>query len=192
MADQVQTQTRTAPGSGLTPAQENLLQLWQEHVRLEFVARDANGAVATMVDDAYVNGVPVMTGGFGKAAVRQFYARHFIPQVPPDTALTPVSQTIGSDRLVDEMIFAFTHTIRMDWMLPGIAPTGRRVEVPLVAIIEFRDGKVACERIYWDQASVLVQIGLLDPDRLPVAGIECARKVVDPRLPSNTLIRRAV
>jgi carboxymethylenebutenolidase len=79
----------------------------------------------------------------------------------------------------------------MDWMLPGIAPTGRRVEVPLVAIVEFRDGKVAHEHIYWDQASVLVQIGVLDPDRLPVAGIESARKVVDPSLPANTLIRRS-
>jgi carboxymethylenebutenolidase len=191
MADQAETQTRIAPDSRLTPAQEKLRQLWQEHVRTEFVIRDADEAVATMVDDAYVNHVPVLSGGFGKPALRQFYARHFIPQMPSDVELIPVSQTIGSNRLVDEMIVAFTHTVEMDWMLPGIAPTGRRVEVPLVAIVEFRDGKVAHEHIYWDQASVLVQLGLLDRDGLPVAGIESARKVVDPSLPANTLIRRS-
>lgn len=110
--------------------------------------------------------------------------------MPPDTEMTLISRTIGSDRLVDEMVFRFTHTLRMDWMLPGIPPTGKRVEVPLVAIVQFRDGKLACEHIYWDQASVLVQIGLLDPQGLPVAGIESARKLLDPSLPSNTLITR--
>jgi len=105
--------------------------------------------------------------------------------------MTPISRTIGADQLVDEMVFKFTHTTRMDWMLPGVAPTGRRVEVPLVAIVRFRDGKVAHEHIYWDQASVLVQIGLLDPAGLPVAGVESARKAVDPTLPANALIQRA-
>jgi carboxymethylenebutenolidase len=89
------------------------------------------------------------------------------------------------------MVFKFTHTIKMDWMLPGVAPTGKRVEVPLVAIVHFRDGKLAHEHIYWDQASVLVQLGLLDAGALPVAGIECARKALDPSLSSNTLIDRA-
>src|SRR5207248_4188561 len=93
--------------------------------------------------------------------------------------------------LVDEMVFKFTHTIPMDWMLPGVAPTGKHVEVPLVAIVRFRDGKLAHEHIYWDQASVLVQIGLLDPAKLPVAGVESARKVLDPSLPANELMRRA-
>lgn len=106
------------------------------------------------------------------------------------TEITPVSRTIGRSQLVDEMIFRFTHTIEMDWMLPGIAPTGRRVEVPLVAIVGFRDGKVAHERIYWDQASVLVQLGLIDAGKLPVAGIESARKVLDPSQPSNALMQR--
>jgi len=102
-----------------------------------------------------------------------------------------VSRTIGEDQIVDEMIFKFTHTIRMDWMLPGIAPTGKRVEVPLVAIVRFRDGKLAYEHIYWDQASVLVQIGLLDPSQLPAVGVESAKKVLDPSLPANELMRRA-
>jgi carboxymethylenebutenolidase len=111
--------------------------------------------------------------------------------MPPDTEVTPVSRTIGADQLVDEMIFKFTHTVRMDWMLPGIPPTGKRVEVPLVAIVRFRGDKLAHEHIYWDQASVLVQLGLLDPATVPVAGIETARKVLDNTLPSNALMQRA-
>jgi carboxymethylenebutenolidase len=105
--------------------------------------------------------------------------------------MIPVSRTIGTDRLVDELVFQFTHTIEMDWMLPGIPPTGKRAEVPLVVVVHFREGKLAHEHIYWDQASVLVQLGLLDADALPVAGRESARKVLDPSLPSNTLIVRA-
>jgi carboxymethylenebutenolidase len=144
-----------------------------------------------MVDDAYVNHIPVLTGGSGQEELREFYSKRFIPRMPPDTEMTPVSQTIGENQIVDEMIFKFTHTISMDWMLPGIPPTGKRVEVPLVAIVRFRDGKLAHEHIYWDQASVLVQIGLLDPARLPVVGIESAKKVLDPSLPANALMRHA-
>jgi carboxymethylenebutenolidase len=107
--------------------------------------------------------------------------------MPPDTEMVPISRTIGSDQLVDEMVFKFTHTIRMDWMLPGVAPTGRPVEVALVAVVKFREGKLAHEHIYWDQASVLVQLGLLDAGILPVAGVESARKALDPSLPSNVL-----
>src|SRR5262249_9551829 len=115
----------------------------------------------------------------------------FIPKMPPDMAMTPVSRTVGADRLVDEMVIRFTHTIEMDWMLPGIAPTGKPVEVALVVIVGFRDGKLRHEHIYWDQASVLVQLGLIDPEALPVAAAESARKVLDPSLPPNTLIDRA-
>jgi carboxymethylenebutenolidase len=169
---------------------ETLRRLWEEHVRHEFATHDTEATLATMVDDAYVNHIPVLTGGRGRGELREFYSTRFISQMPPDTEMTPISRTIGADQLVDEMVFKFTHTIRMDWMLPGVAPTGRRVEVPLVAIVRFRDGKVAHEHIYWDQASVLVQIGLLDPATLPVAGVESARKAVDPTLPANALMRR--
>ena len=172
-------------------AQENLSQLWEEHVRYEFSTRNTEDTLATMVEDAYVNHIAVLTGGAGRDELREFYSRRFIPQMPPDTEMTPVSRTIGEDQIVDEMIFKFTHTIPMDWMLPGIGPTGKRVEVPLVAIVRFRDGKLAHEHIYWDQASVLVQIGLLDPAKLPVAGVESARKVLDPTLPANELMKRA-
>jgi len=133
----------------------------------------------------------VLTGGVGHGELREFYSKRFIPQMPPDTEMIPVSRTIGEDQLVDEMIFKFTHSIPMDWMLPGIPPTGKRVEVPLVAIVRFRKGKLAHEHIYWDQASVLVQIGKLDPQGLPVAGADTARKVLDANQPSNTLLRDA-
>ena len=179
------------PGSPLTAEQQRLNDLWEEHVRDEFATRDTDATLATMVPDAYVNHVPVMTGGVGREALRDFYSRLFIPRMPPDTGIEPVSRTIGTDRLVDEMIFRFTHTMEMEWMLPGVPPTGRQVEIPLVVVIHFRDGKLAHEHIYWDQASVLVQLGLLDPSKLPVAGVETARKVADPTRPSNELIRRA-
>lgn len=175
----------------LTISQQVMVDRWEEHLRDEFKLRNVDKAMETMVDNPYVTVAPVITGGIGRDGVREFYTKWFIPQNHPDTEITLVSRTIGNDQLVDEMIQKFTHTIQMDWMLPGIPPTGKRVEVPLVAIVGFRDGKIAYERIYWDQASALVQIGLLDPDTLPVVGIESAYKVLDPNLPSNMLITRA-
>jgi carboxymethylenebutenolidase len=160
----------------------DLSALWEEHTKHEFATRDTEATLATMVEDAYVNHIPVMTGGNGKAALRDFYSRHFIPSMPPDTVLTPISRTVGEDQLVDEMIFSFTHTQEMPWMLPGVSPTHRRVEVALVAIVRFRDGKLAHEHIYWDQASVLKQIGLLADTSLPVCGAEAARKVASGKL----------
>jgi carboxymethylenebutenolidase len=98
--------------------------------------------------------------------------------MPPDTKLQSVSRTIGVDQLVDELIFSFTHTQEMPWMLPGVPPTNKYVEVPLVVVVRFRDGKLAHEHIYWDQASVLKQIGLLTDPSLPVFGAETAAKVL--------------
>ncbi len=182
---------QTGVNKSLTSAQQRLSELWEEHVQHEFSTRNTDDTLATMIDDAYVNHIPVLTGGVGRSELREFYSKRFIPQMPPDTEMTPVSRTIGEDQLVDEMVFKFTHSIRMDWILPGIPPTGKRVEIPLVAIVRFRDGKLAHEHIYWDQASVLVQIGLLDASKLPVAGVESARKVLDHTLPANALMRRA-
>lgn len=173
-----------------TPVRPSLAELWEEHVRHEFQTRDTAATLDTMVPDAYVNHIPVLTGGVGLDQLREFYATHFIPKMPPDTAMVPVSRTVGADQVVDEMVFSFTHTTAMDWMLPGVPPTGRRVEIPLVAIVHFRDGKLAHEHIYWDQASVLVQIGLLDPATLPVMGRETAAKVLDPQRPANALFAR--
>jgi len=155
----------------------DLSRLWEEHTSHEFATRDTEATLDTMVEDAYVNHVPVLTGGVGKDALRAFYSVDFIPSMPPDTKLTPISRTVGDDQLVDEMIFSFTHTQEMPWMLPGVPPTNRHVEVALVAIVRFRDGKLAHEHIYWDQASVLKQIGLLTDPALPVFGAESAAKV---------------
>jgi len=155
------------------------VRLWEEHTKHEFATRDTEATLATMVDDAYVNHVPVMTGGSGTAALRSFYSRDFISGMPPDATLALISRTVDEDQVVDEMIFSFTHSQEMPWMLPGIAPTNRRVEVPLVAIVRFRDDKLAHEHIYWDQASVLKQIGLLEDSKLPVFGAETAQKLAD-------------
>jgi carboxymethylenebutenolidase len=170
----------------------DLVALWEEHLEGEFVTRDTEATLATMVEDAYVNHVPVMTGGLGRSQLRDFYSRHFISQMPSDTTMMPISRTVGEDRIVDEMVFSFTHTVPMDWMLPGVAPTGRRVEVALVVIVEFRGDKLAHEHIYWDQASVLAQVGLLETGVLPVVGVQAARKALDRRLPSNELMTRTI
>ena len=168
----------------------NLSQLWDMHCYYEFGTRDVDATMATMVAEPYVNHVPTMTGGVGYKELHRFYKHHFVDSNPADTKLIPLSRTIGADRVVDEMIFCFTHDREIDWMLPGVKPTGKYVEVPLVAIINFRGEKLYHEHIYWDQASVLVQIGLLDPQLVPAAGGETAKKVLNEKLPSNTMMKR--
>src|ERR1700723_1600567 len=170
--------------------ERDLVALWEAHCRHEFETRDVDATMATMVAEPYVNHVPTMTGGGGHAALKRFYANHFVGANPPDFAMEPISRTVGADRIVDEFIVRFTHTTQVDWMLPRVAPTGRKVEVPMVAIVQFQGDKLVHEHIYWDQASVLVQIGLLDPPGLPVAGVETARKVADKTRPSNKLMTR--
>ena len=180
---------RHLAGEGFPNAQKTLSEKWDEHVKYEFATRDTEDTLKTMVADAYVNHVPVMMGGVGHDQLREFYSQRFIPQMPPDTSMTPVSRTIGADRVVDEMVFEFTHTIKMDWMLPGVEPTNQHVKIPLIVVVHFREGKLAHEHIYWDQASVLAQIGLIDKKSLPVAGVETAEKVLNPKLPANELMK---
>ena len=172
------------------PTEETLSKVWDQHVGAEFAAHNADQAVATMTAQAYVNEIPLMIGGRGQNEVRDFYANHFVSQIPPDTEIVPVSRTIGQGRVVDELIVRFTHSIRLDWILPGIPPTGKRVEVPVVAIIQFEGDKISHEHLYWDQASVLVQIGLLDRT-LPVRGGEIAAQLLNSTQPMNQLIHAA-
>jgi carboxymethylenebutenolidase len=181
---------RNLAGEGFANAQKVLSDRWDEHVKYEFATRDTEDTLKTMVPDAYVNHVPVMTGGVGHDELREFYSKRFIPQMPPDTSMTPVSRTIGVDRVVDEMVFEFTHTIKMDWMLPRVEPTNKHVKIPLIVVVHFREGKLAHEHIYWDQASVLVQLGLINEENLPVAGVATAEKVLNPNLPANELMKR--
>ncbi len=166
----------------------DLAALWETHCAHEFGARDVDATMRTMVPEPYVNHIPTMTGGVGYGQLKRFYTHHFVNSNPEDTKLIPISRTIGADRVVDEMLFCFTHSCEIDWMLPGIPPTGKYVEIPLVAIVSFEGDKISNEHIYWDQASVLVQIGKLDPAGMPVAGGETARKLVDKTLPSNMLM----
>jgi carboxymethylenebutenolidase len=168
----------------------DLAGLWEKHCEYEFVVRDAGKTMQTMVAEPYVNHIPTMTGGVGHDDLHRFYQHHFISRLPKDTKIVPISRTIGADRLVEELLFCFTHDTEIDFLLPGVPPTGKYVEIPMVAIVRFRGNRLYNEHIYWDQATALVQVGLLDPKTLPVAGIETAKKVLDESLPSNTMMKR--
>ncbi len=173
--------------SNIPPVHQAMLEIFQAHMNAEMTG-DIEATMATMTDTPYVNHVPVMTGGVGSEGVRQFYANHLVGKFfPPDVELINVSRTIGQDQLVEEIVLKFTHTVPVDWMLPGVLPTGKRVEMAVVVIIKFENGRVAHEHIYWDQASVLVQLGLIDPSGLPVSGGESAHKVLDPKLPARNI-----
>lgn len=167
---------------------DDLVALWEAHIRTEFETRDVDGTMAAMVAQPYINHIPTMTGGVDHDQLKRFYKYHFIGANPPDTAGKLISRTVGENSRVDEVLFSFTHTSEIDWMLPGAPPTGRKVEIPLVAIVQFSGDKLVHEHIYLDQASVLVQIGLLDPKGLTVAGAETAREAMDKTLPSNGLM----
>lgn len=176
-------------------------KIWEDHLQLSWNVRDAAGTMATMVEDPYVNYVPTMTGGIGSKEVFLFYRDHFVPKNPPSLQMKLVSRTIGVDQVVDEMILSFKHTQETPWCLPEVPPTGKVVHIAIVNVVCIRGGKLFHEHIYWDQASVLVQVGLLDPklvpdsfkskglQRLPVYGAETASKVLDPESqPTNDLI----
>ncbi len=177
----------------LTPAERGMVALWEKHLAAEFRDKDAAASCDTMVPCPYVNHVPVLTGGVGRRQLEHFYSRYFIPGMPADTELVPISRTVGQDRIVDEFVFRCTHSIQMDWLLPGVPATGRRLELVTVVIVTFEEGRIHHEHIHWDQASALVQLGLLDPAGLPVAGAEAARKTLDPAaVQSNLLMKRTI
>jgi carboxymethylenebutenolidase len=163
-----------------TTASENefsdLGALFDGHIAREFADFDVDATMETMIPEPYVHCVPIMTGGSGGQGVRRFYSKHFINQIPKDAKVTPISRTIGKDQVVDELIVSFTHNTQWDYLLPGIPPTGKKVELPHVVVMKFENGKVAHEHVWWDQASLLVQVGLLDPAKLPVAGVAQGHK----------------
>jgi carboxymethylenebutenolidase len=166
--------------------------VFDEHMAAEFQLHDADATMATMTEQPYLTHVPVATGGYGQQDLHDFYRDHFVTKWPADLSVERVSRTQGDGILIDELIVRFTHDVVMDAILPGVAPTGRRVELPHVAVVGFENGKVAFERIYWDQASLLVQVGLLDERELPVLGSEQARLVLEPSGPRNQLMDRAL
>jgi carboxymethylenebutenolidase len=166
-----------------------LAEVLDDHLAAEFATRDLDATMATMTDDPYLTHVPVLTGGTGREEVRRFYEQIFIGHWPADTTIERISRTTGTDQVVDELVMSFTHDIAMDHLLPGVPPTSRRVRLAVCVVAGFRDGKLSHEHIYWDQASLLVQVGLLDPAGLPVVGAEQAEKLLAPRtVPANTLL----
>lgn len=188
----------------------DLEAVWEEHTKYEFGERDVAKTMATMVDEPYVNHIPTMTGGIGKDRLTAFYTHHFVFSNPPDTFLSLVSRTVGIDRVIDEFIFSLTHTKEVPWLLPGIPPSGKKLEIPFTSIVAMRGDRLCHEHISWDQGTVLQQLGLLPAYvkfpypidekeapkgkkyevALPVVGAEGSRKLVDEGCEeSNTLMQ---
>ena len=158
---------------------EPLLEVWRQHNYSEWVMKDAAAALTTMSANPHVLMVPIAVGGQGREGVYNYYHNYFLAQLPADIRPVPISQVIQNDILAEEAVFHFTHDQVMDWMIPGVPATGRRVEVGVVAIVRFENGLIASEHLYWDHASVLAQLGVLDPRRVPVKGAESARTLLD-------------
>jgi carboxymethylenebutenolidase len=170
-----------------TSEQQALIDLFEKHVNAE-LAGDLETTMATMTSTPHLHSVPSNVGGYGAQGVLAFYRDHLIGKFfPPDVQMEQISLTVGQDQLVQEHVIRFTHTAMIDWMLPGVQPTGKFVEVGFVVIVGFKDGKVSHEHIYWDQASVLVQLGLLSPHGLPVCAAESAQRLLDPTRPTRAV-----
>jgi carboxymethylenebutenolidase len=177
--------------SAAKEAGKDLGAVFDAHVKAEFVDKDVAATMATMVPEPYLTHVPTLTGGTGRKEVERFYRDHFVGHWPDDVQVTPLSRTVGQNRVVDELVVSFTHDREMRVFLPGVAPTGRKVVLPHVVVMGFDEaGRVAYAHIYWDQATLLVQVGLLDPALLPVSGAEQAERLQDPSYPANEIIAR--
>ena len=138
-----------------------MIKLWDLHTQFEFADKSVEKTMETMTSNPFVTHVPTMAGGRGIESLTYFYGTDFIPTNPPDMKIVPVSRTVGDTSIVDELIVSFTHTQEVNWILPGVPPTLKFVRFPLVAIVGFENGKINSEHIYWDQASVLYQLGLI-------------------------------
>jgi carboxymethylenebutenolidase len=163
----------------MTEEPGNLGKIFDKHIEYEFDKEDIEATMTTMTDEPYVHHVPTLTGGFGYDEVYSFYKNRFIGKMPKDIKIKPISRTVGKDQVVDEIIISFTHDREIEYMLPGVEPTGKYVEIPHVVIMKFAGPKIAHEHIYWDQASVLVQIGLIEEKNMPVTGIQQARRMLE-------------
>jgi carboxymethylenebutenolidase len=157
---------------------KRMAEVWQQHVYSEFVLKDAKAALTTMTDDPHVLMVPIAVGGKGSDGVYDYYSKYFLTQLPADLMPIPISQVIGTDTLVEEAVYTFTHDQVMDWMIPGVRRTGKRVEVAVVGVIKFVNDRIASEHLYWDHATVLAQLGIIDPDKASVKPAESARTLL--------------
>jgi carboxymethylenebutenolidase len=165
--------------------------LWDKHLESEFAHKSPEEALKTMTDNPRVTIVPSMIGGKGTEELRNFYARHFLNQLPPDMEVTSVSRTIGQGRVVDELVLKFTHTVQMDWVLPGIPPTGKRIEFAMAVVVYTEGDRISAENLYWDSATILKQAGLITDPKLPILGAEHAQNMLSHTAPLNDLLRRA-
>jgi carboxymethylenebutenolidase len=164
--------------------------VFDEHLRAEFVAHDAAATMETMTADPHLYHAPTMLGGNGRDEIFHFYRDHFVTKWPKDTIARRISRTVGQDQIVDELVMDFTHDTMVDALLPGVPPSGKHVLLPVVVVVKFRDGKVAHEHIYWDQACLLEQVGLLERSDLPVTGVEQALNLLDGSFATNALLAR--
>ncbi|KAF1848426.1 NTF2-like protein [Cucurbitaria berberidis CBS 394.84] len=168
--------------------------VWNAKYEDDVPERASMAVVQNMTQNSpHISIFPTLEGGVGRKKVEEFYREFFVPSLVEDFKIRLVSRTIGADRVVDEMVVSFTHSDEVDWILPGVQPTDKFVEIPMVSIIAVRGGKLVSEHMYWDQASVLMQVGLLDPKvvpknlragglkRLPVVGAEAAKQLVEPQ-----------
>ena len=162
----------TAPD--LTPSQQAMMKTLADHGKAEISDRDLDATLATMTENPYLFVSPTLAGAEGLDAVRDFY-RHLMTQLPKDLKFTLVTRTIGTDRIVSELILTFTHDVAIDWLLPGIPPTAKRVELPVIVIYTFKGNKIDGERLYWDHSSLLAQVGLLGTGGLPPTTVTVRR-----------------
>lgn len=183
-------------GFGFHPDLEGV---WERHLSAAIVAADPLSTLNTMTHNPSLLNVPTLTGGTGQRQLNDYYTHLFIP-APPSLKITLVSRTVGSDKVVDEMFLTLRHTQEVPWLLPGVPATDRVIEIAVCSVVAIRGGKIEWERVYWDQASVLMQVELLDPrlggmggGRLPIVGPEAARKVkegMENGTPFNELVKR--
>ncbi|SES81049.1 hypothetical protein [Stigmatella erecta] len=174
------------------PHVQEMAHQWEAHLHSEFQAKSTEEALATMTDTPRVNIVPLMVGGLNAEELKIFYSKHFLNQLPPDIAFAPITRTVGQGRIVDEFVLKFTHSLQMDWILPGVPPTHRWIEMAMVVIVQFnpQGDKIESENLYWDMGSIMLQAGLIDAS-LPVRGADHARQALNPVMPMNELITRA-
>lgn len=170
----------------------DLGKVFNKHIKCEFEEKDVDATMKTMIKEPYVHHIPVLTGGVGYKGVYNFYKANFVGKMPADTNFISVSRTVGKDQVVDELILSFTHDIEIPAMVPAITPTGKYVEIPLVVVMKFKGNKIAHEHIYWDQASLLTQIGLLDNKELPIIGIDQSKKLEELYLSTQKKTRKRI
>ncbi|WP_299494771.1 hypothetical protein [uncultured Shewanella sp.] len=158
---------------------QKYVDIFDEHMAAEFDHKNINDTMATMSEDPYVINIPTLRGGDNYQAVKHFYNTEFIGQFPDDMDIEVISKSFNTDLLVTELVMSLTHDREIPWLLPNISPSYKKISFFTIVIVNFKDEKVDSERIYWDQGSVLAQVGLIDEKKLPVNGQACVHKLLE-------------